>query len=414
MKKSLTFLFSFLFILPVWMQAQSTIVFTAVTTDGSTLFCSVNSNQPFAYKNISRSLDSIAPYPGDDAGPITVSHDGMWYSFLSTRFDADAQGWEALTLVKTDFSEYEAVHDATGQLIHPEGKTMVFNEGETVAYVSGDGNHALDVFMIQKENGQWGNPVNLTADSPYDYNYFPFVSRNGAKILFDAGNEPFPSIAIGEVHTDGTGLSFPVTAPMLPDGIAVHSASYNNTDDIIFEGDAAATGERIWKLPHNSNVPELITMAYPDDNSPVTLLGGPVASLWIPGSRHQLKVMDADGSNGILLTDSSSLFTEVFDIGLSSTALSPAAVKNPTAAALRLSVYPNPSAGDFFITTNKPAATNGILEITDSRGRILIKKNPISGKIHLHLPGIKPGIYFVKYSNGTKYIEKKVAVTGKR
>jgi hypothetical protein len=45
-----------------------------------------------APESLSTVLDPVAPYPGNDFGPISVSPDGAWYVFQSERFDAAAQG----------------------------------------------------------------------------------------------------------------------------------------------------------------------------------------------------------------------------------------------------------------------------------------------------------------------------------
>ena len=410
MKKPFIILLIAIIFIPVFTFAQSRIVFTAVSGDDSYIFCSVNTDAPFIYENISAHLDSIAPYQGSDSGPIVISHDGNWYSFLSTRFDPDAQGWEALTIVKSDFSEYEAIHDASGNLIHPEGKAMVLNNGDGVVYVTGDGNHARDVFVLQKTDGHWGNPVNITVESPYEYNYFPFVSEDDSTVLFDAGNESFPSTAIGKVNINGTGISFPVTSASLPDGIAVHSPAYDDEMNIIFEGDAAATGERIWKLPHNSSVPELITMGFPDDNSPVTLDNNRIASLWLPESWHQIKIMNSDGSESVLLTDSCALFTEVFDIGLSSAPADPTKITKNKISGNEITVFPNPAEGSFSIRISNKGKTIGTLEIIDNKGIIVAQEKTARDGRSYRFSGLSRGTYFVRYFGGKGEAVKKVII----
>ena len=297
--KKLFYIFVFTLVLIDYSTAsycQNQVVFTSTTNDTIHKFWRVNVDSPFVFDNISQRLDLIAPLQGQDYGPITVSHDGNWYAFTSQRFDIDAQGWAALTITNSDFSSFEVIHDSNGQVIHSEGTAYVLSGGNAVVFVADFGNHNRDIFAIHKTGGSWGLPINLTTSSTYNYNYCPYVSSDGLKVLFDAGSSTFPSTAIGEMNIDGSGLSFPITSASMPNGIAAHSPCYDIDGSIIYEGDAS--GERIWRLPNGSLTPSLVNASYGNDNSPVTLPDGRIASLWLPGSWHEIKIMNVDGTQG--------------------------------------------------------------------------------------------------------------------
>jgi hypothetical protein len=85
------------------LYSQSRIVFTS-NNNGTPKFWTMRTDSLTVYHSISDPLDAIAPYQGNDEGPIMVSHNGNYYSFLSDRFDAGTSGWAALTIVKSDFS----------------------------------------------------------------------------------------------------------------------------------------------------------------------------------------------------------------------------------------------------------------------------------------------------------------------
>lgn len=387
---------------------QNQVVFTSLTNDTIHEFWRVNVDTPFVFDNISQKLDMIAPLQGKDYGPIIVSHDGNWYAFTSERFDADAQGWAALTITNSDFSTYEVIHDSTGQLIHSEGIAYVLSGGNTIVFTADFGNHNKDIFIIHKTGANWGMPRNLTVNSSYDFNYCPYVSSDGLKVLFDASNTPFPSTAIGEMNIDGSGIGFPITASSLPSGIAVHSACYGIDGSIIFEGDAS--GERLWWLPYGSLTTYLINASYGNDNSPVTLPDGRIASLWLPGGWHEIKIMNSDGTNGYMLTDSSSLFTEVFDVGISAC---PAYVMgvNEVSLPAAFKVFPNPSSGIFYLTTDKIETYKKELEIYNVFGEKvysipLMKQS--SNKIDIS--DSPKGIYLLKLIKGEKTYSIKIII----
>lgn len=397
----------------VWLSqykgfAQSQIVFTSSTNDTVNKFWRVNVDTPLVFDNISERLDLIAPLQGKDYGPITVSHDGNWYAFTSERFNADVQGWAALTIIKSDFLNFEVIHDSTGQVIHSEGKACVLSGGNAIVFVADFGNHIRDIFVIYKNGSNWGMPINLTASSIYDYNYCPYVSSDGLKILFDAGNSSFPSTAIGEVNIDGSGLTFPVDASSMSGGVAAHSPCYGIDGSIIYEGDAS--GERIWMLPFGSFTPSVVNALYGNDNSPVTMPDGRIASLWLPGNWHEIKIMNADGTNGYLLTDSSSLFTEVFDIGISAClSYMVGTDENPVPALMK--IFPDPVSDEVNISFSENQY-NGLIEMTDITGKNVMSRIINKGEqiITFNCSNLPDGIYIIKLFSADDCAFEKVIV----
>ncbi|MDD3875223.1 MAG: T9SS type A sorting domain-containing protein [Bacteroidales bacterium] len=390
---------------------QSQVVFTSLTNDTLQKFWRVNVDSPFVFDNISQRLDQIAPLQGADYGPITVSADGNWYAFASERFDVDAQGWAALTITNSDFTSYEVIRDSTAQVIHHEGLAHVLAGGNAIVFVSDFGNHSRDIFVIHKNGNNWGMPVNLTYTSSYNYNYCPYISSDGSKILFDAGNSSFPSTAIGQVNINGTGLGFPITASSLPNGIAVHSPCYNINEDIIFEGDAA--GEKIWWLPNGSLTTFIINPSYSNDNSPVTLPDGRIASLWLPDNWHQIKIMNADGTNGYLLTDSSALFTEVFDIGISTGPAYPVNI-NETLNQYLWDVFPNPTEGILNLTFENVLSLNSKFTMCNILGELVFESDIKTNNMHekkstvLDISKFPKGTYFIVLFDGKTTTTKKI------
>ncbi|MFH0867666.1 MAG: T9SS type A sorting domain-containing protein [Bacteroidota bacterium] len=388
--------------------AQSQVVFTSSTNDTVNKFWRVNVDTPFIFDNISQRLDLIAQLQGKDYGPVTVSHDGNWYAFKSERFDADAQGWAALTIINSDFSNFEVIHDSTGQVIHSEGIACVLSGGNAIVFVADIGSHNLDVFVIYKNGGNWGMPRNLTAGSTYNYNYCPYVSSDGLKVLFDAGDSSFPGTAIGEINIDGSGLAFPVTASSMPSGIAAHSPCYGIDGSIIYEGDAS--GERIWSLPNGSFTPSLVNASYGNDNSPVTLPDGRIASLWFPGSWHQIKIMNADGTNGYMLTDSCSLFTEIFDVGISACPAYTVGIgENPVPALMK--IFPDPVSYEINISFSS-AQDNGLIEMTDITGKSVMSRKINKGEqiITYNCCNLSDGVYIIKLYSADNCAFEKVIV----
>jgi hypothetical protein len=145
----------------------------------------------------------------------------------------------------------------------------------------------------------------------------PALSEDGTKVVFDCDNSNSDvGEAICEVNTDGTDFRVVFTPEMGPGQIRnpLHSPDYAPNGAIVFEADW--DGESIWRLPAGSSTPVKIG-SFGNDNSPCVLSEGKVASLWLPGAIHDLKVMNADGSGHFKTTNG----IDVFDIGIGCTSV---------------------------------------------------------------------------------------------
>lgn len=315
--------------------AQGQITYTANSTLWRILA------QPGAVaENLSTKLNAIARFPGGHSGPVAVSRDGAWYVFRSERFAADCQGDAGLTVAPASFASAQTIQN-NGASLHGEGLAAITSGGTAVVFEDGGGPHTRDLYVVRRSGSGWSAPQLLTGASTFTYNYWPSLSPDGTKVVFDMGPTSFPSTAIGEVRLDGTGFRVVITENSGPTGttsgskVEAHSPSYAPDGSIVFEAQwssdtTLAQGvERVWRLPAAGGTPVLVSPGG-NDNSPVVLPDGRIASLVLPASTHQIKVMGATGQNPFVLTPSS---LEVDDIGLSAGANPPGTVTpTPTPA----------------------------------------------------------------------------------
>lgn len=275
----------------------------------------INAGAGATPENISTALNALSA--GGNDGQLNVSPNGQWLLLRTERFHADCVGWDCLALVRGDLSAGEAVLTPNG-VIHAEGGGAVNNDGTLIVYPGGDGPHDQDLFAVRRTGGTWSAPALLTEASTYAFHTMPALSADGSKVLMDCSPTSYPSRAICEVGTDGTGfrtvLDQTDSPPGLPDVGALHHPDYATDGSIVFEGDW--DGEMIWRLPAGGSVPERVNVAYTNDNSPCVLADGRIVSLWLnrpDGSGdHELKVMNADGSAGAVILPG----VDVFDVGL--------------------------------------------------------------------------------------------------
>jgi len=258
-------------------------------------------------ENISAALQPLAVNPnGLDEGPIRVSWDGSWYAFSSERFDAEASGWAALAIATGDLSGVVSIRTASG-VIHGN-QPSVTNDGTTVVYVGSDGPHDTDIFVTHLQGSTWSDPIVLSTDSPFATHERPVFSQDGETVLFNAGDD-FDHLVVCEVNMDGSGFRQAITEANAPAGSQasqVFSPAYAPDGSIVFET-AWTSGEQIWRLPSGSGAePVLVAGSFTNDNSPVVLPDGRIASLWMGhpdgNDGHHLKVMDANGQNDFMLT----------------------------------------------------------------------------------------------------------------
>lgn len=265
--------------------------------------------------NVSSELDALSP--GSDENPA-VSRNGAYLTITTTRFAEECEGWSCLAVVEGDLSAGELVYQ-DGNLLHPDSRAAISNDGEIIVYPGGDGPHAEDLYAIRRSGSGWGASVLLTADSDHEYNSLPVMSGDATTVLFGCGPTPYGQEGTGicEVGIDGAGLAQlvqPAQQGGTEDSVVRH-ADYTPAGGIVFEADWMG-GEQIY-LQAPGGTAAVIETDHSNDNSPCSLPGGYVASLWLerPGSRglHELKIMAPDGSEFSVLTPD----VDVLDVGMS-------------------------------------------------------------------------------------------------
>jgi Tol biopolymer transport system component len=244
---------------------------------------------------------------------VNVSPDGAWLVFSLTRLGCDYS-----CLAAAPASDLSLLHlaNAGGSFTHPTGHAAIASGGGTIVYPSNGGTHAGDLYVTRSTDGfTWSAPVELTTSSTEAYAIYPAISSDGTKVLFDCGPDPYGQAGTGvcEIGLDGNGFR-KVVAPTDNGGSSAnechHPAYGHAAGSVVFEADWA--GEQIYALPPIG----LVSPSAHNDNSPCVLPDGRIVSLWLdrPGGPgyHELKIMDADGSNPIDLTPG----LDVADIGI--------------------------------------------------------------------------------------------------
>jgi hypothetical protein len=274
-------------------------------------------------ENISAELQTLSAQPvGAADGNLNMSPDGNWLVLETERFNPACVGWACLAVVKADLSSGNAII-ANGDVVHPEGFPAISSGGKLVVYPNRAGAHTVNLWKVQRSDtsgqGPWESPVELTAQSTYQWNYRPAISSDSSRILFNCTDMPYNgNTSICQVNADGSGFKRilgPADSPAgYPDTGELYSPDFAPDGSIVFEADWA--GEQLWRLPPESNVPVLINDNFHNDNSPCVLPNGSIASLWLdrPGGAgfHELKVMSPDGSNYFMLLPD----VDINDIGL--------------------------------------------------------------------------------------------------
>ena len=261
-------------------------------------------------RNISAQLDSLSG--GSDKG-ASLSPDGQWLSLVTTRFGCD--DWECLAVVDSSIEHHEVIR-VNGEKIHPENQSAVLAGGKQLVFVDKDGPHANDLYLVAKKNGTWTSPKLLTENSPYSYNRQPSVAADGARVVFDCGDEPYggDGTSVCEASLTGSPNAHVVVEPDLGgSGGRLHSPSYTPSGDIVAEGEWSR--EIITRWARSSG--KLSKFGYyGNDNTPCVLPDGRIASLWLGreggSGAHELKIMSADGSAFfMLIKDEDLLDTEI-------------------------------------------------------------------------------------------------------
>jgi hypothetical protein len=234
------------------------------------------------------------------------------------RFDAACIDWPCLVVMSRKLTDAQLVRVA-GPVLHPEGFSAIASTGNMIVYAAAGATHALDLWKVTRDsNGNWSAPAVLTSASPYAWNSLPALTSDASRLLFDCGNEPYggPGTAICEVGTNGKRFRVVLkpdqTPPGYPAGTALHHADYAD-GGIVFEADWG--GERLWRLPAGSRIPQVLRSQQSNDNSPCVLPSGNIVSLWLnrPGNTagwHELKLLEPGGFR-MLVTD-----RDIQDIGI--------------------------------------------------------------------------------------------------
>ncbi len=193
MKTKLFIAFTFAFIgWSNFTKAQlSQIVFES-DTGSTTNFWSVIATPGALPLELTPFINAQAVLPGNNQGPITISHNGQWYAFLSERFDNACAGWSCLTIADSNFANIISILDGNGNVIHNEGVASITNDGRTIIYSSDQGTHARDIFIIHKIGNNWTVPLILTSNSTYAYNINGRFSYDETKIIFQGQSTTFP------------------------------------------------------------------------------------------------------------------------------------------------------------------------------------------------------------------------------
>lgn len=277
---------------------------------------------------IGSSLYRIAAQPGSVAQNLTTgmnplgtgadinvnpSRNNQWLALNSERFSGSCSGWACLSIVSGALTTKELVKPSN-QFVHPEGRPAITNDGLTVYWVQ-QGSHTRDVFMSHKTGSTWGAAVNVTSTSTKAYNEWPQLSADETKLAFHCSSVPyggagtsvcivnatgggFQVIATGTTRTGGTSSKALISPSFTPDGLS-----------LVFEADW--TGEQVWRYPLAGGVQPTLVGAFNNDNSPCVLPDGRVASLYLPASNHQLKIMKADGTGSFTFSSG-----DIVDSGL--------------------------------------------------------------------------------------------------
>lgn len=251
-------------------------------------------------EDLSVALDELSP--GADSW-VNISPDGSWLLIGTQRFGCE--GWACAVRLSADLSEWEVLTTASGETVHPPF-SAISSDGALVVGVENDdiGVHA---FALRRNQNDWGEPILLTADSPYPFHDLPALSANGSTVLLSCGPTPYAQEGSGicEVGTDATGFHTLVAPADGPGGTtdnAARSADYADDGSVVFEADW--NGEQIWRwLPETGTT--LIREDHFNDNTPCVLPGGRIASLWLGREDgqgfHELKVTQPDGSSWFML-----------------------------------------------------------------------------------------------------------------
>jgi len=248
--------------------------------------------------------DKLNQLDGGDASAVAdlnlnVSPNGQWMILDSDRFDDECQGWGCLTVVNRDVTSAHSVK-VNGEVIHPDSSSSAIDSsGTKIVYAAEGSDHFMDLWLLQRNSvndTSWQPPVLLTENSSFLWNVVPAIADNGAKLLFQCGDEAYDSQTVCEVNIDGTGFKSLIDINTID---AVRTPDYAPDGSIVLEIDTLDGAELLYRLDPETEVYQVINSQFNNDNSPCVLADGSIASLWIENDIHELKIMKADGSHYI-------------------------------------------------------------------------------------------------------------------
>ena len=109
--------------------------------------------------NLTDMLDALVPGSNSNGeGAPAVSRNGQWMALLSERSGGDCSSnsnEHCLAIVDTDFTVFESPFIGGSQK-HPNGRTAISNNGQTLVYFDSGGIHAEDLFVTHKISGKLG------------------------------------------------------------------------------------------------------------------------------------------------------------------------------------------------------------------------------------------------------------------
>jgi hypothetical protein len=268
-----------------------------------------------SFLGVGTMLDTLSPGVDDYA---SLSRDGQWLALVTSRFSCSGGG--CLAVARADGTAGGLVKPG-GQVVYPEDRASISSGGTTIVYPAEGGPHGWDLYATTLSAGSWSAPLLLTAGmqgGPNDggsgeFAHWVGFSPDGASVVFECGPSEYqtPGADICVSKLDGTSTTIAVSHLAWPGTTSsdyTHAPDYAPDGTIVFEAEwnpagGGGSSERIWRFtPSSGTTLALVTpTSIGDDNSPCVLPDGRIASLWLPNSNHELKVMNADGTNGTVI-----------------------------------------------------------------------------------------------------------------
>jgi hypothetical protein len=278
-----------------------------------------------SFQGVGTLLDALSPGTDNYA---SLSRDGQWLALVTTRFGCSGGG--CLAYARADGTAGGLVKPG-GQEVYPEDRASIASGGNTLVYPAEGGPHGWDLYATTLTGSTWSAPLLLTAgmqNGPGDAGSGEFAhwvgfSPDGTSVVFECGPSEYqtPGADVCISKLDGSSTTVAVSHLAwsgATDSDYTHAPDYAPDGTLVFEADWNPAGggggsERIWRFTPPSTIAPVTPSTIGDDNSPCVLPDGRIASLWLPNSNHELKVMNADGSNGTVVEAD----VDVEDVGTS-------------------------------------------------------------------------------------------------